>query len=164
MKENLQNKETPAVTNPLVEVVAKPVSPDLKRFQAYVETGAFTRRLREAAISNGAYLGRDCDSAYRTRLLSVLHQPEPTIAMPEDAVHPVIEIWRTGYQLERCCEALIRNTIFAGKAKGPANMWISMPRNMAAGSRLAREIRADIKDTALDHRRVRPVGRYRVAS
>jgi len=48
--------------------------------------------LREAAITTDAYLGRDCDSAYRTTLLSVLHQPELALSMPEAAEHPVTGI------------------------------------------------------------------------
>ncbi|MDA0341490.1 MAG: hypothetical protein O3B74_07830, partial [Proteobacteria bacterium] len=132
------------------EITAKPISPDRARFQAYVKTAAFTIRLREAAISTDAYLGRDCDSAYQTTLLSVLHQPEPALSMPEASEHPVSGIWRTRYRLERCGETLIYNAIFGGKADGPANMRISMPGNTATGSALAREIRADIKDSALE--------------
>lgn len=126
------------------------LSPIERRFNAYTVSRAFIRRLREAAIVNDAYLGRACPEQYRPSLLSVLHQPTPALAMPEGAEHPTTGIWRARYTIERCGEAPVYNAVFGGRPNQPPNMRISNPGTTAAGSELAREMREDIADAALE--------------
>jgi hypothetical protein len=128
---------------------ARPPSPDKARFNAYTLTKGFARRLTEAAITNDAYLGRDCAKPYQTRPLSVLHQPEPPLFMPEGTEHPRAGIWRVRYRVERCGARLIYNAVFGARPDAAPNMRISTPGTSAAGSELAREMRSDIGDTAL---------------
>jgi hypothetical protein len=127
------------------------LSPDQIRFNAYIETVGFARRLKEAAITNDAYLGRDCTRSYNTKSLSILHQPEPPLSMPKGARHPVSGIWRMRYEVERCDAKLVYNAVFGAHAGGAPNMRISTPGKTTAGSELAREMRSEIGETALEH-------------
>ena len=129
---------------------AKPLTPEQVRFNAYTLTKGFARRLTEAAITNDAYLGRDCATPYRTSPLAVLHQDEPPLAMPEGSKHPQAGIWRVRYRVERCGAKLVYNAVFGARAGAAPNMRISAPGTSAAGSELAREMRSDIGDTALE--------------
>lgn len=128
----------------------KPPTPDQVRFSAYTKTETFSNRLKEAAITNDAYLGRDCATGYTTALLTVLHQPEPPLSMPKEAKHPVAGIWRARYRVKRCGKALVYNAVFGAQPSGAPNMRISTPGTSTAGSELAREMREDMEDTALD--------------
>jgi hypothetical protein len=128
----------------------EPPSPDRVRFNAYTITVAFARRLKEAAITNDAYLGRSCAKPYQTKPLSILHQPEPPLSMPKGADYPDVGIWRVRYALERCGEKITYNAVFGARAGETPNMRISTPGTTMAGSELAREIRSEIGDTALE--------------
>ena len=128
----------------------EPLSPDHIRFNAYVLTKGFALRLKEAAITNDAYLGRDCATDYKTIPLAILHQPEPPLSMPEGAEYPVAGIWRVRYQVERCGAKLVYNAVFGASADSSPNMRISTPGTTTAGSELAREMRSDFGDTALE--------------
>lgn len=136
-----------AATPPKLE----PPSPTQLRFDAYIASDGFARRLLEAAITNDAYLGRDCPKPYVVKPLAVLQQPEPAFEMPEGAAHPTTGIWRVRYEVARCDATLIYNAIFGARADAPPNMRISTPGTTSAGSELAREMRSDIRDTALEH-------------
>lgn len=129
---------------------AEPPSPSQIRFNAYIASKGFARRLVEAAITNDAYLGHDCPNTYAVKPLAVLHQPEPPFAMPEAAEHPTKGIWRVRYQVTRCDTQRVYNAVFGAQGKGPPNMRISTPGTTSAGSELAREMRSDIGDTALE--------------
>ena len=128
----------------------KPPSPDQARFNGYVNTKGFTRRLTEAAITNDAYLGRDCPMPYQTRPLDILHQPEPKLSMPTGTEHPVAGIWRARYRVKRCGAKLVYNAVFGARPGDAPNMRISTPGSTTAGSELAREMRSDIGDTAVE--------------
>jgi hypothetical protein len=130
---------------------AEPPSPEQIRFDGYIASDGFARRLVEAAITNDAYLGRDCPKPYVVKPLAVLQQPEPTFAMPTDAAHPSAGIWRVRYEVTRCDATLTYNAIFGARKDAPPNMRISTPGTTSAGSEMAREMRSDIRDTALEH-------------
>jgi hypothetical protein len=132
-------------------VEATPPSPDEVRFADYAAGPAYARRLVEAAITSDAYLGRDCPRAYTVTPLAVLHQPDPPLAMPEGAEHPAQGIWRQRYEVERCGEKRTYNAVFGARSEAPPNMRISTPGTTTAGSELAREMRADIQEIALEY-------------
>jgi hypothetical protein len=102
-------------------VKVEPPSPAQLRFSEYIAGAGHARRLVEAAITNDAYLGRDCPSPYAAKALDVLHQPDPPLAMPETAEHPMQGIWRQRYEVERCGEKLIYNAIFGARPDAAPN-------------------------------------------
>ena len=130
---------------------AEPPSPEQIRFDGYIASDGFARRLVEAAITNDAYLGRDCPKPYTVKPVEALQQPEPSLTMPEGSAHPTKGIWRVRYQVTRCEATLTYNAIFGARADAPPNMRISTPGTTTAGSELAREMHSDIRVTALEH-------------
>jgi len=146
-----QGRPRAAPPEPKAPPKVEPPSPTKIRFDAYIASDGFARRLVEAAITNDAYLGRDCPKPYTAKPLAVLKQPEPEFAMPEGAAHPTEGIWRVRYQVRRCDAALTYNAIFGARRDAPPNMRISTPGTTSAGSELAREMRSDIQETALEY-------------
>lgn len=129
----------------------RPLSPNQIRFNAYASSEKFTRRLTEAAITNDAYLGRDCPKPYQTKPLSIIHQPKPSLSMPKGTEHPTAGIWRLRYSLERCGEKFTYNAVFGARIGEAPNMRISTPGTTTTSSEVAREIRSEIGETALKH-------------
>jgi hypothetical protein len=140
----------------------RPLSRHQIRFNVYASSEKFTRRLKEAAITNDAYLGRDCPKHYKTKPLSIIHQPKPSLSMPKGTEHPTAGIWRLRYSLERCGEKFTYNAMFGARIGEAPNMRISTPGTTTTSSEVAGEIRSDIKETALERAGMKKCSNQRV--
>ena len=120
-----------------------------KRFKIYLESSGFLRRLQEAAITNDAYLTRECTSSYNVTLSEAKRQTKPTFKMAEDTPHPSAGVWHVSYTSRRCGETALYRAIFGGRTDAPPNMRISTPGNSTAPRGIARQIRAKIKNVAM---------------
>ena len=121
-----------------------------KKLLHYFHSEYFSSRLKEAAITNDAYLGFSCAYNYTISILSISQQPDTSIIFNKDiSPHPQNGIWRIRYELKRCDQKNIYNVILGGNKNGPPFIRISTPGMTKANSQLAKQMRPYISIAAM---------------
>ncbi|MBB44528.1 MAG: hypothetical protein CMM43_00290 [Rhodospirillaceae bacterium] len=132
--------------------LANPAMPNdkQKKLMHYFQSEYLSSRLKEAAITNDAYLGFSCAYNYNISILSISQQPDTSIIFNKDiSPHPQNGIWRIRYEIKRCDQKNIYNVILGGNKTGPPFIRISTPGMTKANSRLAKQMRPYISLAAM---------------
>ena len=121
-----------------------------KKLINYFHSEYFGSRLKEAAITNDAYLGFSCPTKYDVLIVSISRQPDTSIIFNRDiSPHPQSGIWRVRYEVTRCDQNNIFNVILGGNQSGPPFMRVSTPGTTKANSELTRQMRPYISLAAM---------------